>query len=143
VNRYLVLTAAGILTLFVSGCATRANYAKVVSSWQRHSGHELVQVWGYPDRTMRLDNGNRLYTYVDESKGQYPLTTTPGYTNVSIRGGQTQVYSQPTTISGGGHYEFKCKTWFELNKNHQIVHSSFRGNGCVAEDGFVKQFLAH
>ena len=124
----------------LNGCATRANYARAVLSWKGAVSSTLTDAWGYPDRIKSLVNGHKLYVYRREERGQLPVVMTPGYTSVQTRDGVTTVTSMPPTLSGGGSYDLRCKTWFEVNRHSRIVKTQFRGNNCVGTDDFVKQF---
>ena len=108
-------------------------------SWQGAQDKQLFSMWGYPNKIQRLDNQHKLLIYRTVSKGTYPTTTTPGYTSVTTSGGgQTTVTSTSGSTMGGGSYDFRCTTWFEINRSGQIINTSFRGNGCTATDSFVK-----
>ena len=124
----------------LSGCATRANYSRAVVSWKGAVSSKLTDAWGYPDRIKSLVNGHKLYVYRREERGQLPVVMTPGYTSVQTRDGLTTVTSMPPTMSGGGSYDLRCNTWFEVNRRGRIVKTRFRGNNCVGTDNFVKQF---
>ncbi len=126
------------ILLGLTACATVQNYQLAVNSWQGASGAKLFRVWGYPDHTERLPNGHRLYVYATRDVGQYPIVTTPGYTSVYTSNGQTYVSSTPPMITGGGIYDFHCKTFFEVNSANHIVNTDFRGNSCAATQQFMQ-----
>jgi len=111
-----------------------------VSSWSGARTGDLVRVWGYPDKVIRMGNGHRLYLYRSVNRGSYPQFVNPGYTTVDTSNGQTVVTTMPTTVSGGGSYDLRCKTWFEVNSSNRVVNTSFRGNNCVGTDAFVTRF---
>lgn len=131
---FLSAVLAGIALL--AGCANSQNYAAAVNSWQGAHERQLFRVWGYPNKIRRI-NGHRLLIYRSVDKGTYPVTTTPGYTSVDTSGGHTVVTQTGATTMGGGSYDFRCTTWFEVNRNGRIVNTSFRGNNCMATDDFL------
>lgn len=134
----LRMLCALVAAVVLAGCANEENYAVAVRSWQGATEKKLFNIWGYPNRIQRLDNGHKLLIYRTVNKGTYPTTTTPGYTSVETSGGNTTVTSTTGTTMGGGSYDFRCTTWFEVNRAGRIVNTSFRGNDCTATDSFVK-----
>lgn len=116
----------------LAGCATSAKYRALLSQWQGQSIDAFTKVWGYPNRQMKAPNGNTVYVYQYRNTTTFPQTTIPGYTRVQNSGGNTTVMTVPTYSSGGGTYHYNCTTWVEIDKQHKIVQTSFRGNDCVA-----------
>ncbi|PHQ81455.1 MAG: hypothetical protein COB66_02175 [Coxiella sp. (in: Bacteria)] len=129
----LIISSTSLLV----ACANEQNYAVAVRSWQGASERQLFNVWGYPDKIQRM-SGRKLLVYRTVDKGSYPTYSTPGYTSVSTSGGATTVNTTSPTSGGGGDYDFRCTTWFEINKSGRIANTSFRGNGCVATDSFLR-----
>src|SRR5207245_11809969 len=79
-----------LAVLIVAGCATRANYEKILNTWIGASADRLVQRWGAPARTFRLPRGNEIYIYDWRYSSVY---TTP-----------TQVQKAPGTVVGNRYY---------------------------------------
>lgn len=129
-----------IAASLLAACATSQNYAMTVKSWLGASTKTLFARWGYPDRKMKLQNGNTLYIYHNEEKGETPPTMFPGYTTVKTRNGTTEVSATPPIFTGGTRYDLRCDTWFEINKASRVVGASFRGNDCVAGTEFRDQY---
>lgn len=119
-------------TLLLSACASIDNYRVAVQSWHGATSSQLFRVWGYPNQIRRLPDGNTLYVYRYEDRGRSPIFTTPGYTSVTTKEGNTLVTHVPTTVSGGETYDYHCTTWFEINRKNRIIGTSFRGNSCTA-----------
>jgi hypothetical protein len=138
IKRTGLITAIVVGVGLLSACANEENYAVAVRSWQGASERQLFNIWGYPNRIQKLDNGHKLLVYRTVNKGTYPTTTTPGYTSVDSSGGHTTVTQSGGTTMGGGSYDFRCLTWFEVNRNGRVTNTSFRGNGCVASDSFMR-----
>jgi hypothetical protein len=138
--RTIILLALCTLML---GCANQQNYAQAVNSWQGAAQNNLYRVWGYPDRIEKLPNGHNLLVYKQVERGTNPVYTNPGSTTVQTSAnGQTYVNTTPATISGGGTYNYNCTTWFELDKTGTIIGTNFRGNNCVANQSFIRQYSA-
>ncbi len=125
-----------VIFLALSACATSQNYLATINSWQGQSVNKLVKLWGYPDQTAEAPDGNKLYIYHYSDRGRNPVIAIPGYTNVVQANNQTYVETTPTTFTGGGSYNFHCKTWFEVNRKNIIVNTAVRGNACVASKSF-------
>jgi hypothetical protein len=49
-----------VLLLLLSSCATTAD---AMRSWLGSSKNDLVESWGVPDRTEKLDNGKQVLTW--------------------------------------------------------------------------------
>ncbi len=132
VKRFLSLIIL-LAMLLSAACATQQNYASAVSSWQGANQEQLYHTWGYPDKMDKLPNGHRLLIYRSRQAGRNPVYQTPGSTTI-VQGanGNTEVISTAGSISGGGTYDLRCTTWFELGPKGNIVNTSFRGNNCVA-----------
>ncbi len=127
------VVSACVLTIFVSSCATVANYRAMVNSWKGRSVESLIDRWGYPNRTMKAPNGDEVYVYSSSDRVHFPTYSTGGYTTVETeQSGKTVVRQTPTIYHGGGTYHYECTTWFEFNKNKIITRVLFRGNNCVA-----------
>ncbi|KUM03152.1 hypothetical protein KIF53_08460 [Chromobacterium subtsugae] len=135
-----------LLALLAAGCSmipTQQGYAQKVYRWQGRDVNELLAEWGAPSNSLKMPNGNTLYTYVKESTQQQPLTQNTRYepgTKLSVTdsNGQTKVVETPGRwvsdgVSGGGTIHYKCTTNFVVDKKTQEVLSvSFDGNDCVA-----------
>ncbi len=136
-RRAVIAILSTLASMLLASCANEQNYAATVHSWQGAHERQLFNIWGYPNRIQKLDSGNKLLVYRTITKGTYPVTSTPGYTSVTTSGGQTSVTQTSSTTMGGGSYDFRCTTWFEVNGAGRVVNTSFRGNDCVATDSFM------
>ena len=127
-HRLLVI----LLVVVLGGCATEANYRKMILTWHGKNINQLINIWGYPDSSIRAPNGNKVYVYNHRNVFNYPGYTTGGYTLVSTtKEGKTVVIQQPVIQLPSQTYYEHCKTWFEYNKAHIIVRVTFRGNACM------------
>ena len=127
-----------VISLAVAACATQQNYQIALNSWRGASINDLVKVWGYPAKRSKAPDGNALYIYSSHEHGRNPVYRTGGTTTVTKNGDNIQVTNTPMVTSGGGTYDYRCTTWFEVNKKNIIVNTSFRGNNCVGTDDFLR-----
>ncbi|OWY39204.1 hypothetical protein CEK28_10060 [Xenophilus sp. AP218F] len=135
-----------LLALTLAGCSmipTQQGYAQKAYRWQGRDVNELLAQWGAPSKTMKMPNGNTLYTYVKESTEQQPLQQNrvfePGAkVTVVDSNGQSRVVETPGRwvsmgVSGGGSIHRICTTNFVVEKGSQLVLTvSFEGNDCLA-----------
>ena len=128
----LAIITIGASALFLASCATNQNYTATINSWVGANANSLYNVWGYPSRTNKWQNGHKLLVYRFRDRGRYPVTTYPGSTSVVTRNGQTDVYTSSPITTGGGTYNMYCTTWFEINRRNIIVRATSRGNDCAA-----------
>ena len=124
----IISTSAILLT----SCATTKNYQNKLQSWHHQNINKFVSAWGYPDQTMKAPNGNTVYIYSSNQTTHFPEYQTGGYTTVQTQGDNTVITQVPSVQTGGGTYNYKCKTWVEFNKKDVIVNTSFRGKSGVA-----------
>lgn len=108
------------------GCATAANYKKVVSSWVGADSETLVNAWGYPEKTFPAPNGNTVYEYASSETYQTSKFTTYSY--------DPQTRSGHAATFGGDTVHFYCRTFFEVNSDKKVVKATFKGNACKATD---------
>ena len=113
-----------VALLFVMGCATTANYEARVQSWKGRDADALVKVWGQPDVTEKLENGNRMFVYVRLKRE--PL---------AYNGAQRQLASMDNskTVASSNLY-IKCSTYFEVTSQNIIASVIFRGEECKSRD---------
>ena len=138
----LLLVAAGV----IAGCATTANYEKILNTWVGDHADNLVSSWGPPQRSFNLSDGSTILEYTASRNIQ-----TGGYTYTSP---QTTYHSGSTSAygSGGSAYgtysgtsttyvqkqtptyniNLWCKTIFTANSNGIITKWSWKGNNCRA-----------
>lgn len=141
------LKAIVLLALLLAGCATSANYSKLLQSWVGSSGDNLVMRWGPPTRSYPLSNGGKVLEYSYQRNiqiGGY-TTTVPqttynsGTANVhGIRGssygtysGSSTTYVQQTTPIQ--NIAMRCVTRFTINAQGTITNWTWQGNDCKSE----------
>jgi hypothetical protein len=115
------------LGIVIVGCATTANYEKILSSWVGANELDLVRAWGAPDNQYET-SGTKFLTY-QKSENIYMPGTAPTYTT-------TMIGNTPHTTAVGGtrpyNIQTSCKTTFEIN-NGKVVNWRWEGNGCKAQ----------
>ena len=122
-KRILPITALVIATIILSGCATSANFKKMINSWNGKSAQELVDQFGYPNNIITAPDGHKVYQYNHTDIGYFH---TAGCNNGTCL---------PSL------YVKDCTVWFKLSKQNIITKLKYRGVGCVygsSEDDFAK-----
>jgi hypothetical protein len=115
-RQIIILIALCVL----SGCATTANYEKVLNTWVGSNINSLTNSWGYPASSFVAPDGNTVYVYT--SSGSY---TTPVQTTFND-------YNNTAYSTGGDTLTFSCKTYFEVDCNKKIISWRYEGNNCVS-----------
>ena len=140
------MKAISLLVLLLVGCATSANYEKVLQSWVGSSADNLVMRWGPPASSYQLSSGGRVLEYSNQRNiqlGGYtttvPQTTyTSGTANVYGTGGSANgtysgtstTYVQQTTPVQ--NIAMQCITRFTVNAQGTITNWAWQGNDCKA-----------
>ena len=120
-----------LVSLIVCGCATTANYDKILDTWAGAHMDKLFSSWGPPFRRSKLSDGGQIITYVQEEDVQ-----TGGYSYV-----ESVTSAGPTTHSGIRTTEVQrqapvrnvtllCTTNFTVNASGIVTNSSWEGNNC-------------
>lgn len=120
-------TVLTLIILACAGCATTANYERVLDTWLGGSERDLVASWGIPDGSYQIDANQKIISYTN-SRSAYLPGTAPTYRSTLI--GNT-VYTTPTGGTAGQVLQFSCKTDFTI-ENGQIVRWRYQGNSCRA-----------
>jgi hypothetical protein len=120
-KKTLALTA---ILLSLSGCATTANYEKMLSSWVGASELDLVRRWGPP--TQSYETGGRKFLIYSSSQDVFLPGTAPTYTTTVI--GNT-AYTNMVGGTPGQTLSFSCRTTFEIH-DERIVSWRWQGNDC-------------
>ena len=108
-----------VLLLICGGCVSSEKYSAAMDSWLGADVNKLVDSWGYPDNTLKIANGNTVYIYNRSTSYTTPVTVVnPVYGTSYASGGQT--------------VNLDCQTFFEVDKNNQIVNWQWKGNNCVS-----------
>lgn len=101
------------IALSLSGCATTANYEKILNTWVGSSAESLVEAWGAPSNVVQVTDTKKAVVY--EFNGGAST-----YGNVNQYGG----YSGYTVAN-------TCTTTFIVTEG-QISSWQWRGNSCRA-----------
>ena len=110
-----------VLGLLLSGCATSANYSKVLRTWVGSTENQLVTSWGPPLGSYVQDN-YKILTY--QRSGSYQLPGTP--VTDQMTGYPTRT-AGPTVVTN-------CTTRFHISSSGKITGFDWEGNGCKAQD---------
>lgn len=122
-----------VLSLVMTACATTAKYRAILDQWHGQTIDNFMQMWGYPNKTLKLDNNQTAYVYSDRQIVSTPITQMPTNITTVQNGNNTTVISTPGTIVGGQTYSLSCTTWIVFdNKTRKIINTTFRGNNCVS-----------
>ena len=115
-----------ITLVILSGCATTANYEKILNSWVGSEEVDLIRKWGPPQQS--YESGGHKFLAYSSSRNVYMPGTTPSYTTMYI--GNT-AYTNPVGGSPGYNIGMRCVTTFEIVEN-RIVSWRWEGNDCRA-----------
>ena len=114
------LLAIIVLGLLLVGCATSANYTKILNSWVGGTENQLVSSWGPPLGSYVKDDGSKVLTY--QQTGSYQL---PGQDVIDPMTGYPTSTAGPTVMT-------KCTTRFNISSSGKITGGSWGGNNCKA-----------
>lgn len=135
-----------VLTVALAGCATTANYEKMLASWVGAPVDRLVMRWGPPANSYTLSDGGRVIEYGRQRNVQIggftttvPQTTfTNGSANVygpagsafGTYSGTSTTYVQRTTPMQ--NIAMQCTTRFTVDPSGIIRNWAWEGNDCRA-----------
>ena len=132
---------------FIFGCATTANYQKILQSWVGSHADNLVASWGPPQSSYQLSNGGWVLEYYNQrtlQMGGYTYTEP----QTTYHSGTASAYS-PYGGSAYGSYSgtsttyvqkqtpvynipLSCRTTFTTDSRGIITNWGWQGNNCVA-----------
>jgi hypothetical protein len=124
--RNLIAIAAFLFAL--TGCATTANYEKILNSWKGATELDLVRKWGPPQRTYRVGS-HQFIVYI--SSRNIPILGTgtgPSCTTTAI--GDT-AYTDCVNGTPERYIHLYCQTTFEI-LGDRIIGWRWQGNDCTA-----------
>lgn len=99
------ITALPLLILsFVAGCASTANYDKMLTGWVGSPAVQLIEKWGVPRGTYRAQDGTEVVEYVRDR----------------------------SVIFNGNTISAICKTRFTIGPDGIVKQWSHSGNDCTA-----------
>jgi hypothetical protein len=120
--------ACGVM---ISGCATTADFQKMMQNNVGVSLQQIQQQFGYNYIERTLDDGNSAYTWTRSKRG-----TTPGYASPMEVRTITKGDIKHTTVSPGSYfppenYESVCELTFITNSEKQVIRWRAHGTGCA------------
>lgn len=113
---------------FLVGCATTANYEKILKTTLSKSEKELVAAWGIPQGSYESE-GVRYLTYSRSESGVIPGQ--PARANTTYINGKAYTNMVGGTSAIG--YTNACTTIFKIEKK-VVVSYEYKGNDCKAYD---------
>ena len=117
-----------VMVLTLWGCATTANYEKMLTTWVGAPEIDLYRSWGSPDGQYEV-SGSKFVTFTRGGNMIMPGTS-PTYQTTFI--GNTAF----TNAYGGSpalNIQLTCRTVFEI-RNERVVSWRWEGNNCKAKD---------
>ncbi|MBW2572704.1 MAG: hypothetical protein JRE61_10220 [Deltaproteobacteria bacterium] len=136
-----------VFATILYGCATTANYEKILSSWVGIHVDNLVSSWGPPQKSFKLSDGGTVLEYIRSGTipiGGYqytvPQTTyssgnahvygsSGNYAYGSYSGTSTTYVTQRTPIY---NVPLSCVTRFIVDSNNIVRSWRWQGNHCKA-----------
>lgn len=110
----------------LAGCATTANYEKILNSWVGATELDLIRKWGPPRQS--YEAGDSKFLVYSSSRNVYIPGTAPAYETTVI--GNT-AYTNPVGGTPGQNIGLSCQTTFEVS-SERIVSWRWQGNDCKA-----------
>ncbi|EEO27782.1 hypothetical protein OFAG_00935 [Oxalobacter formigenes HOxBLS] len=124
----MTLLLSLVFSILLAGCATTANYEKILNSWLGNTEELLIQKWGVPDTV--YESGNRKYLVYYRQNTVYFPGTPPTYQSWYDSLTQTVTTTQTGGYSGRS-FNYYCKTTYTV-ENGRIIHWQWQGNACTA-----------
>ncbi|MDC0535595.1 hypothetical protein OAO18_07280 [Francisellaceae bacterium] len=128
---YLFIISNLFLFLLCS-CATQAKYKESLEPWHGKKISPFIDEYGYPDRTVILEDGNKAYIYIDRIIRQNPAAQMPVQASSIDNSNNFAFAGTPGIITGGGVQDLHCKTWVVIDQSKMIIDIYFKGNNCVS-----------
>lgn len=118
-----MLGLAAVLVL--SGCATHANYERMLQGFMDMKEEDIVFRWGPPDRV--YDAGGKRYIAYNR-RDSWTDWGSPAMSETIIEKGRVRTVNRSGTPPIT--YTNVCETTFEIS-NGVVTRASWRGDGCV------------
>lgn len=120
--------ALTVILFALVGCATTANYEKILNSWIGYTELELIRKWGPPQQS--YEAGGIKFLVYSSSRNVHIPGATPSYTTTVI--GNT-VYTNQVGGTPDQNIGLNCQTTFEIS-GERVVSWRWQGNDCTAID---------
>ena len=124
-KKVIIILMSLVIVICLSSCATTKGFQQVCDSWIGAPETELIRLWGYPQTTLQLQNGNTVYVY--SSEGTFTMPSQ--HSSYEDAWGRTQV-----NITEGKTITLWCRTYFEIDNQGVIINYRFEGNNCGARE---------
>ncbi len=116
-----------VIVLATVGCATTANYDKILDSYVGMEEINLVRNWGVPAQSYEV-GGRKFLTYTSYRNVRVPGVAPTYQTSVV---GNT-AYTNAVGGSSAMNIDKSCATTFEIDGS-RVVSWSHKGNDCKAK----------
>lgn len=126
-----------ILLFTLTSCASRLTikgYDTMMKTWLKKPIQKLVDKKGYPTEQINAPNGNIVYIYKTKR-----TTRNPSYSTIQKHDYGYGMVNYTTNTYGGGITNLWCDSYYEVDKNKNIVNYYFKGNNCLALDPTKKK----
>lgn len=121
------LITAGLTLLLLSGCATRERYENEVQAFVGQNISAVMASWGYPSGSFESPTGNLVYVWDRQSSYVSPPTVQTTIFTGHGRGG----FATGFGYGFGGRVDtLRCQTFFEVDKDKQVIGWRVQGNDC-------------
>ena len=128
-----------MFVILLYGCATTANYEKILDKWVGLHVDNLISSWGPPRSSYKLSDGSEVIEFVNSRNAQmgghvYSEPETTYFSGASSELGDysgtstTYVYRKDPIY----HKQMYCKTLFTVNPKGVIAKWSWQGDDCKA-----------
>lgn len=125
-NRLVLrLSAALMLVLTMTACATRERYESQLQRWVGSNISVVMDAWGYPSGSFEAPSGNLVYVWDRQSSYDASPAISTG-----IYGGRYGYGSAIGFGFGGTQHLLRCQTYFEVDKKKTILSWRTQGNDC-------------
>lgn len=115
------------IVLATVGCATKANYEKILDSYVGMEEINLVRNWGVPSQSYEV-GGRKFIVYTSYRNVRVPGVA-PTY-QTSVIG--STAYTSAVGGSPAMNIDKSCTTTFEIDGSH-VVSWAHKGNDCKAK----------
>lgn len=124
----LVVPIAAVLAL--AACSPGKSYEEALQQWIGAPEAELVNTWGAPDSSYKMDDGNKILTW-KRSRTEYRPGEIYTILETHIVDGAKQVV--PVTRQDPGYtVTYECTTNFTIGTDGRVRRYTYSGSDCLA-----------
>lgn len=113
--------------LVLTGCATRERYETGLQAWVGSNIKVVMDAWGYPSGSFESPTGNLVYVWDKQNSYISP----PTISTTVITGSRGSSFGTGFGFGFGGQTtNYRCQTYFEVDKAKTILSWKTQGNDC-------------